>query len=386
MALRSGPQVATRPGSRTRAEVRAPENRGAPVKWNPIDHYRKTQARRRIMPHAARSRMGLTAKVAIVLLVLILAAAAVLEWRGGSGADAALIEHARQEQADPVELVVAGARAHRLVFLADVAGAAAPKRFAVEAIEAIARGPGMDALALAVDADLQPVIDRYLDSNPEDASILMSRPRALREWDGAGRSYMEIYRTIWRLNQELGADRRIRIFAIDLAGWPFDDGRSPSQLARLFGQRDDHMAATIEERLLSRDQRARVVFFADALHTLKTGGANIQTGGTGVVEAQWLAGRMAQLYPGDVFSVLVDAPSGRPAGADVVVYRQTRLNDAIGRADGLPPRFGLRLHTPTLDDLIRPVHVTTGPGITADLTPASYRLRDVADAYVYLGG
>lgn len=355
------------------------------MKWNPFERYRQRQARRRIMPRARRS-VGLTAKVAVVLLALIILAAALLDWRGGGGADAALIEHARAQQVDPVDMLVSGARAHRLVFLGDVPGAVAPKRFAVEVIDAIARGPGLDALALAIDADLQPTIDRYLDSNPEDASILLARPRALREWEGTGRTYLDIYRAIWRLNQELGADRRIRILAIDLAGWPFDDGRSPSQLARLYAQRDDHMAALIEERLLRRDPRARVLFFTDGLHALKRGGANIQTGGTGVVEAQWLAARMGQLHPGEVFSVLVDAPSGRPASADVATFRQTRLHDAISRADAVPPRFGLRLDADVIDGLIRPLRTTAGPGITVDITPPDYRLRDVADGYVYLGG
>jgi hypothetical protein len=356
------------------------------VNWNPIERYRQRQARRRIMPHAARGGMGLTAKVAIVLLALILLAAAVLEWRGGGGADAARVEHIRAEAVAPLDVVVPGARAHRFLFLGDVPGAAAPKRFATEAIEAIARGPGLDALALAVDIDMQPAIDRYLESDPEDASILLARPRALREWEGTGRAYLDVYRTIWRLNQELGADRRIRIFALDLAGWPLDDGHSPSQLARLYGQRDDHMAASIEERLLRRDPRARVLFFTDNLHALRSGGANIQTGGTGVVEARWLAARMGQLYPGEVYSVLVESPGGRASGTDLASFRETRLRDVIGRADGLPPRFGLRLGTETIDDLIRAVCVNTGPGVTVDLTPPDYRMRDVADAYVYLGG
>jgi hypothetical protein len=336
------------------------------------------------MPTTARAGLGLTSKVALALLALILVAAAILEWRGGGGADAALVEQIRAQQSDPIELVTAGARAHRLVFLGDVAGSTASKRFAIEVIDAIANGSGLDAVALAVDAELQPTIDRYLDSRPEDASILLARPRALREWDGAGRTYLDIYRTIWRLNDVLGADRRIRIFAIDLPGWPDESGRSPNQLARMFAQRDDHMAASIEERLLRREPGARVLFFIDALQTLKIGGANIQTGGTGVVQAEWLAGRMTQLRPGDIFTALLEAPGARPA-TEVVRYQNTRLQEAVQRGAGLPPRFGVRLNTGAFDDLIRPVRTTSAPGVTADLFPQNYRLRDVADVYIHLG-
>jgi hypothetical protein len=352
--------------------------------WNPIESYRQRQARRRIMPHARGNRTGVTTKVALIVLALILLVAALLEWRGGGVADQQLVEAVRQRGANPVELVIGGARAHRFVFLGDVTGSALPKRFAVSALEALAQDPGLDAVALAIDSELQPIIDRYLDSNPEDASILLARPRALREWEGTGREYLDVYRTIWRLNRELGADRRIRIFAIDMAGWPAESGRSPAQLARLYGQRDSAMAANIEEQLLERDPRSRVFFFVDALNALKIGGAQIQTGGAGRVETEWLAARLRTQHPGEVFTVLLDVAPGRAVPADVAAYGGTRFYDALRRSDALPARFGVR-QLDAFDDRVRPIRTVTGAGISADLYPQDYRLRDVADVYVLLG-
>lgn len=352
--------------------------------WNPIERYRQRQARRRVMPRPRRDRTGLTTRIALVVLALILLVAALLEWRGGGSADAEMVAAVRERLADPVELVVGGARAHRFIFLSDVAGSVVPKRFATTVLEALAQDPGLDAVALPIDLELQPFVDRYLDSNPEDASILLARPRMLRGWEGTDRAYLDIYRTIWRLNQQLGADRRIRIFAIDMIGWPGESGRSPAQLARLFGQRDSVMAATIDEILLERDPRARVLFFVEALQTLKIGGAQIQTGGAGRVESRWLAARLREESPGDVFSVLLDVPPARAIPADVAAYGGSRLYEPLRRGEGLPARFGVR-HLDVFDHVIRPIRAASGPGISVDLYPQDYRLRDVVDVYVMLG-
>jgi hypothetical protein len=352
--------------------------------WNPIERYRQRQARRRVMPRAVRARTGRTTKVGIGALIVIVTAAAILEWRGGGAGEAQLVAAVRAEAGDPIPLIVAGARAHRFVFLADVAGNALPKRFAVRVIEALAQDPGLDAVALPVDSDLQPVIDRYIDSDPEDASILLARPRALREWEGTGRDFLDVYRAVWRLNQELGADRRIRIFAIDMEGWPGEAGTSPAQQARLFVRRDSVMAANIGERLLERDPRSRVLFFVEALHVLKTGGAHIQTGGAGRVEGDWLAARLRAQNPGEVFSVLVDAQPGRIVAGEVASYRGTRFFETLRRGEGLPPYFGVRA-TDLFEAASRPVRTATSPGITIDIVPPDYRLHDVADVYVLLG-
>src|SRR5690606_58128 len=122
-------------------------------------------------------------------------------------------ELARGAGREPLDLIEAAARSHRLVFVSDIPTAVAPKQFAEQAIERIALGSGLDLVVLEVGSDEQPHIDRYLATTPEDPSILLSRPRAVREGDGSSRAFLDIYRTVWRINEQLGAARRIRIIA-----------------------------------------------------------------------------------------------------------------------------------------------------------------------------
>jgi hypothetical protein len=353
---------------------------------NPLDRLRQWQVRRRVTRHRISNRPALTPRLAVVALILIVTAALVLEWReGGRGAEAQTVEALRERAAEPLPMITGAARAHRLVFVADVSGAAAPKRFFADVLEAIARGPGIDAVALPVDADLQEHIDRYLESMPEDPAILLARPRALREWEGTGREFLEIYRRVHQLNQELGADRRIQVLAIDPEGWPPERALSPSQLARVFTEREARTRAILGERLLERNPRARILFFTDGLQALKQGGARIQTGGARHLETQWLAAALAAEHPGNVYSVLLDAPSPRAAPIHVAAYRGTTLQEAVRRARDVQGGFGVRLRddVPTPTNAIR---FTDSPGISVDLFPPNARLSDLADAYVYLGG
>lgn len=351
---------------------------------NPLDRLRQRRARRRYMPRARRSRTGRTTKFAIVLLFAIVAAAALLEMRRGGGAEAELVEHARTRAADPLELVEAAARTRRLLFLADVPSASAPKRFAAQVVERLAQGPGLDVLVLDVPADEQPYIDRYLMTTPEDASILLARPRAIREDDGASRALVDLYRTVWRVNRDLGAYRRVRIVAADLPRWPPGRATSLHDAARLFGERDEHMLETVTERVLARSPNARVLFFTDGLHVLRAGGGRVQTGGTRPVDVAWLAARLAERHPQEVFSILVDATPSRAIRADVAAYRGTALAEPLRRG-GLRAGTALRTAQP-LDEIARsPIRYVGTTGSTFSLEPRATPFSRLADAYIYFG-
>jgi hypothetical protein len=352
---------------------------------SPLGWWGQRQAKRRYMPRTARvQRTGTIAKVSVVALVIILVAAALLEMRTGGGAEAELADYARENRLDPLDLIEVAAQARRLVFLADVPSAAAPKRFAAQAVERLALGPGLDLVVLDVDSEEQPHIDRYLATSPEDASILMSRPRAIREDDAASRAFLDVYRAVWRVNQELGAHRRVRIVAADLGGWPPDRGTSLHEAARLFAARDEHMMNTVMERALARSPGARVLFFVGGLHALRSGGGRIQTGGTRPVETTWLAARMAERFPQDVFTILVDATPARALATEVATYRGTESSEAMRRA-ALGSGFALRA-SEQFDDVSRvPVRFISTTGLDFALEPRTPRFTEVADAYIYFG-
>lgn len=351
---------------------------------NPLGWWEQRRARRRYMPRAQPARSGRTAKAAAIALVVIIAAAALLELRGGSGAEAELVEMATDAGREPLDLIEEGARTRRLIFLSDIPAAAAPKRLAEQAIARIAGSSGLDLVVLDVDANEQPYIDRYLATSPEDPSILLSRPRALKEATGVGRSYLDIYRTIWRANERLGAARRIRVVAADAPGWPPAGATAPSTAARLFGERAEHMATNVLERALGRDPGARVLFFVDGLNALKSGGGRIQTGGAAPSEFTWLAARMRERFPADVYTILVDATPARSINPDVAAYRGTVFADVLRRG-GIEPGTGLRV-TPLFDDVDRsPLRIVETTGISLTFEPGALPISELADVYVFLG-
>lgn len=349
--------------------------------WNPVEQFQARRARRRYIPRPPRRDAGTTAKLAIVALVLIIVVAAVLEIRGGGQTERTLRPYAEEAQMAPAELVATAGRRHRLIFLADVRGAAAPKALAAAAIETLADGSGLDALVLDIPADEQPYLDRYFLTRPEDASILLSRPRAIRESSGVSRSLLELYRTVYRVNGELGPDRAIRVIAADLPDWPPTRALAPHDAAEMYGARDAFMAARVDSLLLAFNANARALFFMDGLQTLR-GGATLQAGGTGLVQVTWLAERLAKRYPRDVYGIIVDAPAARAIAPTVVAYRRTGAAEVFRGAGGLPGSFGLPLHSAF--DPVVPMQVAVTPGTTFALQPAA-ELRELSDAYVFLG-
>ena len=352
---------------------------------SPLARWQQRQARRRFMPRAERSKTGITAKIGLTLLLLIILAGALLEMRRGrTGAERAFVQYARENALDPLDLLEVAGRSRRLVFLADVPSAPAPKRFAARAVERLAKGPGLDLVVLDVPAEEQPFIDQYLATTPEDASLLLSRPRAIREGDGASRDLVNLYRAVWRVNVALGAHRRIRIVAADHPGWPPSRAVSPHEAARTFGERDAHMVNALNARGLDRNPNARVLFFVDGLHVLKSGAGRVVTGGTAPVEVKWLAARLAEQYQGDVFSILVDATPSRVITTDAAAYRGTHLGDPLERAG---VRTGIALRTaPPLDAVSRtPLRVVGTTGVEFMLEPRATPLSRLADAYIYFG-
>jgi hypothetical protein len=341
-----------------------------------IDRFRLARARQRFMQPRA-SHTGILAAAA-TLLALSVVAVTVLEHRGG-GRELAIADYVRARQLDPMAAIDEGFRTHRWLLLGDIAGAAAPKAFAADVIAFLARGPGLDVVALEVGSDLQPFIDRYLEAEPEDAGPLLTNPRTLRQMDGNTSAYLGLYRRVWHLNRELAADRRIRIVAMDEPGWPPERALSPARLLPVLEQREQHMLEAIDGRIIRRDESAAILFFVDGLHTLRAD-LRLETGGAVSRTSPLLAARLQAYRPGRVFSVIVDAsPTGAPV-LYIPALRPGRLYQLTRRSAANSP-LGLPL-TRDFPALASDLAIASPPGLDVAITPSDTRLSAIADLYV----
>jgi hypothetical protein len=325
-------------------------------------------------------RLSMTGGFAVAALLVILVAGWLVDRRGASEPDRRLAELARTAEADPLDALVQAARANRILFLSDIHNSTPAKQLAAAAIKRIATTSGLDAVVIEVGSDQQPYIDQYLDRTPEDASVLLSHPRTIREPGAATRAFLELYHEVWQLNQKLGADERIRILAADLPGWPPDVGAT-GEMAEKMAKRDEQMRNVIEAEVLSRIPDARILIFMTGLHGLKTGSVSVQTGGSAAVSAQPLAARLAQSTD-EVYTFLLDAPSSGVTGREVAPYVGTKVGGVL-EAARVNRRFGVTIGS-EFDYLRQPIIEKKTPGIEYAVNPHDYKLRDVADAYIRL--
>lgn len=325
-------------------------------------------------------RLGVTGTFAVVALILIFVAGWLVDRRGASAADRRLAELASSIKDQPVDVVTRGARASRILFLSDIHNSVATKQLAAKAVQKIANTSGLDAIIVEIGADQQPYLDEYFDRPQEDASVLMTHARSLGEPGAATRAMMDFYHTVWKLNEKLGADQRIRVIAADLPGWP-DEHASPAEAARLMGKRDEQMHNVISNQVLATMPEARVMIFMTGFHGLRTGTLDVQTGGASPVTITPLVERIAQTT-GEVYSILVDAPSSGIETRELAPYLGTKVAKILDDA-GVKKTFGATIAT-EFDHVKTPLLEKKSPGIEFGVQPREYKLRDVADAYINL--
>jgi len=318
--------------------------------------------------------------VAAAIGVLALLGALYLEGTPDVGAGA-LEELLEQRRAEPAELIARGAGNRRIVVIGDVRGRGEPKRIAAEVLQRLAEGPGVDALVVGLDARHQSALDRYTATTPEDASILTRAPGLIPEAE-EGRALLELFRSVYRLNQELGADRSIRLIAAAAGAWPPDEALSPRAAAQRFANRGAAMAERVESEILGSTSGTRIVVLVDALQSLKGGGAELVAGGGEPLQVEWMAAALRQRYPVDVYTALPDGALDVRGYPVVARYTGTSLNARLRRLTG--GTYALPVAGPLRDDTA-PLQVQTGPGVSLRFTPDQYTLRDVADVYVQLG-
>lgn len=339
---------------------------------------------RRLIP----KRRGMIPWIPVAILaalIVAVASAALIDGRRDRRDEAGLIAHARDNQGDPVRMIASAGRRHQIVFLGDLPAEPTPKRIAADAIDALAHGPGLDAVVLEIGSDLQSRIDTYLETEPENTQILLAEPRTVQSQWGVTQDYLEIYRRVWRLNRTLEPGRRIRILAADLPGWPPQSPLPPDQAAAQYAQRDAYMTERIESMILAGSPRARLLIFMGGYHGLKSGQAELIAGAGTPVPVVWLGTRLRQLHPGEVYTIVVDGGTAQLAAATVAGYTASRVYDFLRRRLPETTRpFALAVDD-RFDFLRAPIRATTAPGLEMRIRPNDYRLQDVADGYIFLG-
>ncbi|HSH44369.1 MAG TPA: hypothetical protein VK966_00800 [Longimicrobiales bacterium] len=315
-------------------------------------------------------------------LVFILAMAALVLDAGGAPDLEPVVQRLEERGRPPLDVVVQAGRAAEVVLLSDVHGLPGPKRLAAEAVRALAEGPGLDAVVLAVPSGEQPYIDAYLTAGQEDATLLLNRPGAVREAFGASREFLEIYRAVWQANAELGAARQIRVIAADHPDWPPPQGASSTEAAALFAGRTEHMLQRMDEELLARIPDARLLVFVDGYMTLQRTHGEVRFAGGDPVRVDWLGETMRQRAGGaGVRTVLVDAGSGASTGHALPSYHGTSFHRSLRRELNGDVAVRTSNHFAVLAD---PILEASSPSVRLDILPDGVTMRDLADAYVFM--
>lgn len=332
------------------------------------------------MRRGLRRKLGRSGFAVAIIGLVALGAAVILEGRAGGEEAQALAELVQARAVDPVELVVRGAGNRRVIVIGDVPGSAAPKLLTQRVLRRLTEGgTRVDALVVGADSSHQSALDRYMATAPEDASILLREQGLVT--GAEGRHLLELFRAVYQLNEELGADRRIRILAVASEPWPPLASLAPGEAAERFARRGERMAERLRAVLLDRSSSSRAVVLVDALQALSGGYGIVEGGGAGSLEAHWLAARLRQQYPIDVYSVLPDGPFGGGAYSTVARYTGTTLYPRMQRIAG-SGAFGLPIVEP-IAGVRRPLRVQSGTGLSLQLMPPDYRLADVTNGYVY---
>lgn len=315
-----------------------------------------------------------------IAVVALLVTLFVQGYVGGGDADE-LAEFVEEQGSTPVELIVNGAGSRRVVVIGDVEGMSAPKLLAQQVLSELASRRGVDALVVDVDSAFQDVFDRYTATAPEDASIL-TRAEGLLPPGDDGRHWLELYRSVYATNAELGADRRIRILAAAPGPWPPRSALPPKRAAEAYAARGSAMAERVSAQMLERTSRSRVVALVDPLQTIRNGYGELRVGGGGAMRADWFAAVLAQRYPVDVYSVLVDASLEGTGYPIVVQFAGTRVHERLLKA--IPSdAVGMPASGP-VGDYGDPLQLRTGPGVSASILPDDHTLGTLVDGYVFL--
>jgi hypothetical protein len=264
----------------------------------------------------------------------------------------------RREDSEPAAILRAAWDRVPLVALGEAHAIKEHGAFLVSLIDGGAIANQLDDIVVEFgSADHQGIVDRYVAGEPVSASDM---DRVLRDttqlvvWDSP--IYANIFSAVRRANQRRPASRPVRVVLgdppIDWAGT-----QTAEDYRKIADERDRHFAAVVEREVLAKGRKALLLF--GAFHALKRG-PSLDT--VGALLEQRRAGSVfvVMLYHGmGPHSARVEAALSRGPRPGIILLSRSWIGSLPARsAFVLPPALQL---------------------------PAELKLRDIADAYLYLG-
>jgi hypothetical protein len=261
------------------------------------------------------------------------------------------------EASAPVEALRAAWKRFPLVALGEVHGIKEYGAFVERMIDSDALTDLLDDIVVEFgSADHQRTIDRYVTGSaisPAELDGVLRDTTQLMAWDSP--IYVNIFSAVRRANQRRPAARRLRVL---LGDPPIDWAATTTvtEYRRVADQRDQHFAALVEREVLARGRRGLLLM--GSFHALKRS------------SRETVGSLLQQRHPGAIFIVMLYAGMG-PHTAQVEAALETG------------PRPGIvALSTSWIGSLSARSAFVLPPVLQL---PAELELRDIADAYLYLG-
>jgi hypothetical protein len=272
--------------------------------------------------------------------------------------------------AEPLEFLKTAIREHQIVFLGDIHPLAEPKLLVSRLIQEQPEEQAIDLLALEVASEQQEWIDRYLQSRPEDINLLLDHPRTLRAHWGVSVEYLDIYRAVYRWNEQ-HPGHPVHVLAADLRGWPIAP-LTPHMATGGFVNRDIWMAASFRKTLQAHPAW-RVLIFMGGYHGLKAIGGEVAVGRVHDRFDHWFAGYLVDEGT-HIYTILTDARQANDHPATHVFERLAGLSEQ---------NFAVPLDSTT--DVVRePLYDVDQEGFQLDFWPSRFAMRSAVDAMVIL--
>lgn len=246
------------------------------------------------------------------------------------------VEFLKHEGQDPQQFVLAAIKEHRIVILSEVHHR--PRYWAFNA--ALVRSPEFSQKVKAVYLELpsndQPLVDRFLAAAEYDPQPVIEMLRDML-WTGwPDQPMLDFFRTVWEVNRQLPASKRLRIMLVDMAR-PWKEIQKREDWRKYDVDRDKYMAENIVRDL---DQNA-----ADKRNTLFIVGYGhamvnfTRPGDYPMKSAGWYL--REKLGPASVFAVFPHSPvitnNGQVHGRLALGLFET----AFGALDNKPIAFPL---------------------------------------------